>query len=126
VLVSRRRPGWQARDGFSHVASRASKRAAFAAVDAARGPCDQLRRWCLVGRTASGPKREHGADDPNGAKTVTAPATVSGKRAPMSLGDREDGARTLREAASQETCHQAGRCEPSMTFLSMHGGCCRS
>jgi hypothetical protein len=28
---------------------------------------------------AKGPKREYGEDDPKGAKTVTAPATVSGE-----------------------------------------------
>jgi hypothetical protein len=30
------------------------------------------------GMTSDGINREHGADDPNGAKTVAAPATVSG------------------------------------------------
>jgi hypothetical protein len=62
----------------------------------APGPCDQLRRWCSAGRTAAGPKREHGADDPKGAKTVTAPATVSGEgRRQKSLGNREDGRQPL-------------------------------
>ena len=38
-------------------------------------------RWCSVLRNheVEEPNREHGADDPKGAKTVTAPATVSGE-----------------------------------------------
>ena len=33
----------------------------------------------LHGQTAKRPNREHGVDDPIGAKSVTAPATVSGE-----------------------------------------------
>ena len=53
---------------------------------------------------AEGINREHGEDDPNGAETVAAPATVSGEAlsfAPL-VYDRE-GRQVLRPA-SQETC----------------------
>jgi len=54
--------------------------------------------------------RERGEDHPIGTETVTAPATVSGKGAATSLGNREDAA-TAR-AASQETCRTADFDQP--------------
>lgn len=66
----------------------------------------------LRGQTAKRPNREHGVDDPIGANSVTAPATVSGEGRRQtslgnpSLGNREDGVATF-GPASQETCRQA-------------------
>src|SRR3546814_2931421 len=57
-----------------------------------------------------GINREHGADDPIGAKAVTAPATVSGLSSVSAatgrqpLGCREGS--IILQAASQETCRQ--------------------
>jgi cobalt transporter subunit CbtB len=52
-----------------------------------------------------GPNREHGEDDPIGAESVTAPATVSGEGFGK-LGHWATGkAAGTRRPASQETCH---------------------
>jgi len=56
-------------------------------------------------QTDFGPNREHGEDDPIGAETVTAPATVSGEGF-GSIGHWETGkAAKVQRPASQETCH---------------------
>ena len=56
-------------------------------------------------QTDFGPNREHGEDDPIGAETVTAPATVSGEDF-GSIGHWETGkAAMVQRPASQETCH---------------------
>ena len=62
---------------------------------------------CVVpaSQTEGGPNREHGEDDPIGAESVAAPATVSGE----GFGDHghwETGkAAGTQGPASQETCH---------------------
>jgi len=66
-------------------------------------PFFALTRLCKSGQTisfgapkaiAKGPKREYGEDDPKGAETVTAPATVSGEVLKlMPLGNREGALR---------------------------------
>ena len=56
-------------------------------------------------QTDCGPNREHGEDDPIGAESVTAPATVSGEDF-GSIGHWETGkAARVQRPASQETCH---------------------
>ena len=56
-------------------------------------------------QTDCGPNREHGEDDPIGAESVTAPATVSGEGLGTS-GHWETGkAAKVQRPASQETCH---------------------
>ncbi len=59
-------------------------------------------------QTDGGPNREHGEDDPIGANSVTAPATVSGEGF-GAYGHWETGkAAKVRRPASQETCHTDG------------------
>jgi cobalt transporter subunit CbtB len=59
-------------------------------------------------QTDGGPNREHGEDDPIGAESVTAPATVSGEGS-GDHGHWETGkAAGTRRPASQETCHAQG------------------
>ncbi len=58
------------------------------ALTGAASPCHHSISRCF-GLKGLELKREHGEDDPKGAKTVTAPATVSGEVWAMPLGNRE-------------------------------------
>ncbi len=79
---------------------------AVAAVVTSAEVCDEGFDGAATATMRKRLKREHGADDPNGAETVAAPATVSGKRIhTMSLAiSREDV--DAPRPASQETCHR--------------------
>ena len=66
-------------------------------------------------------KREHGADYPSGAKTVAAPATVSGELLSHATGHRAGKARGAISTASQETCQPTAGLNAHSILA--HGGC---
>ena len=58
---------------------------------------------------AEGPNREYGEDDPIGAETVAAPATVSGEDLMQFATGKPGRPHQTHRPASQETCRTNGR-----------------
>ena len=62
-------------------------------------------RWFPERQRPAGMKREYGEEEPIGAESVTAPATVSGKRPVRTTGHSAREGTASEDPRSQETCH---------------------